>query len=448
MPILGLALFALVAAAGCTTTAWPVQPEEGLRAPAVPDAARPAAAAPVAPPRRPTRLVALSGEPRQVPLRWHPVLRGAVTGYRVYRRDPDSSPADPAAFVEVGRVKGAANTSFVDRGGAPESRPGRLEDGRSYTYVVAAEGPGSIGERSDPVTATTAAPPAPPLGLEPAPPRAGAIVLVWEPSPDDRVAGYRIYRGAFVAGPFEPLGTVRGRFATAFADPASRGLIRVRTYYYRVASISVAGSEGPPSEPVPAWLKPPPLPPLDLAAVGGLARHTRIRWSAGHEHDLRAFVVWRAVGEGPFVRLATLPADRTEYTDGNLADGVTYRYRVTAVDADQLESEPSAVVAAMTRARPAPPRGVAAVREGRGVRVQWRPAPPAAGVVRYRLLRIGVLGRPRPVAEVTGSAARDTGAARGRYAVVAIDVAGLESLPSDPVEAGEAPPSPRAGAAR
>jgi fibronectin type 3 domain-containing protein len=392
--------------------------------------------------RRPTGLVALSGEPRQVPLWWQPVLRGAVTGYRVYRRDPDRSAADPAAFLEVGRVRGPVSTSFVDRGGALDGEPGRLGDGRPYTYVVAAEGSGSIGERSDPVTAATAPPPAPPPGLAPAPPRAGAILLTWEPSRDERVAGYRVYRGAFAAGPFEPVGSVGGRFATAFADPASHRLIRLRTYYYRIAATSVVGSEGPPSEPVPAWLKPRPLPPLDLVAVGGLARHVRLRWAAGHEHDLRAFVVWRAVGDGPFTRLATLPAGRTDYADGGLADGVTYRYRLTAVDTDRLRSEPSTIVAATTRARPAPPLAVAAIRERGGVEVRWRPAPPTAGVARYRLVRVGVLGRLTPVAEVTGNAARDPGAAGGRYAVVAIDVEGLESLPSLPVEARGTPGPP------
>ncbi len=447
-----VALLAILAAAGCATAARPVSPDGNVRPPAIGrpptvgrspaggwplaigDRAGAASPAPAAPTRRPTGLVALSGEPRQVPLWWQPVLRGAVTGYRVYRRGPDRSAAEPAPFIQVGRVRGAATTSFVDRGGAPGGKPGRLADGRSYTYVVAAEGPDSVGKWSDPATATTAPPPAPPLGFAPAPPRAEAILLTWEPSRDDRVAGYRVYRGAFVAGPFEPIGSVRGRFANTFADPASRGLIRLRTYYYRIAATSVVGSEGAPSEPVPAWLKPPPLPPLDLVAVGSLARHARLHWAAGHEHDLRAFVVWRAVGDGPFARLATLPADRADYTDGSLADGATYRYRLTAVDADRLESAPSAAVAVTTRARPEPPRAVAAIREEGGVGVRWRPAPPAAGVARYRLVRVGLLGRLTPVAEVTGTAARDPGAAGGRYAVVTIDVEGLESLPSHPVE--------------
>lgn len=415
----------LLLVAGCTTVATPVEAPRS-QATASPDGP------PVAPPasRRVARLAALSGEPREIPLRWQPVYRGDVRGYVIYRR-PVEAPGEPVPrYDEIGRVTGLASTTFVDRGGAREGRPGMLEDGRTYVYAVAAFGDAWTGERSEPAAATTASPPAAPEGLDSLPPRASEVLLVWDPSGDRRVGGYHVYRSAFPVGPFDLVGRTSGRLATTFADPKGRLLGPLRTYYYRVAAVSVAGAEGPPSEAVPARLKPPPLPPLDLTAVGGLARHARLRWSAGPESDLERVVVWRAIGDGPFERVAELPAGRTEYTDPGLADGITVRYRLTVRDADGLESAPSSPAVATTRPRPPAPRDVVVEPDGSGVLVRWRPAPPAAGVSRYRVLRIGLLGGAEPLVEVTGSMARDTRPASG-YAVVAIDVEGLESLPAE-----------------
>ncbi len=427
---------ALLLASGCTTMARPVAPP--VAGPASAAVAPSGAEAAVSlQGRRVARLVAVSGEAREVPLRWQPVFRGEVRGYRIHRRDVEAAGAPVPPFVEIGRVMGLATTTFVDRGGAPAGRPGRLEDGRAYVYAVAAFGDGWTGEWGEPAGATTAPPPAAPDGLDPLPPRAGEVLLVWEPPADRRVGGYRIFRSAFPAGPFEPVGETTDRLAAAFADPAQAGLARLRSYYYRVAAVSVAGAVGPPSETVTARLKPPPLPPLDLVAVGGLARHVRLRWSAGPESDLRTVAVWRAMDDGPFRRVATVPATRSEYTDGGLGDGVTARYRLAVLDADGLESEPSAPAVATTRPRPPAPREVTVVREGDGVLVRWRAAPPAAGVSRYRVVRIGRFGGTETLVEVTGTVARDAVAAP-RYAVVAVDVEGLESLPSEPVAPGPA----------
>jgi fibronectin type 3 domain-containing protein len=422
VPLLAIALVA------CATvsTETPTAPPSGG---AVATGSPPAAGGP-----RPTRLVAVSGEPREVPLRWQPLLRGPVTGYRILRREA-GTPGSP--FVEVARVAGASAASFLDRGGAPVDRPARLADETRYVYVVEAEAPGWRSAPSEPAYATTAAPPPPPDGLEAGAPRADAIILAWEPSRDPRVAGYRVYRAAFTTGPFEPLGDCSGRFATTFADSTRSGIQRLRTYYYRVAAVSAAGAEGPPGAPVPAWLKPHPVAPLDVAAVGGLARQVRLRWTLGHEHDLQTVTIWRAAGDGPFVRLRAVPAAQREHLDAGLADGVTYRYRLTIEDADGLESEPSLVTAATTRSLPSAPRDLTASRDRDGVTLRWRAAPPSAGVARYRVLRINTFGRAEVIAEVAGTAARDT-APGVRYAVVAVDVEGLESPPSAAIE----PPPP------
>jgi fibronectin type 3 domain-containing protein len=443
----GLALLVAVGLlAGCSSAARPLAPAATTRAPATwpPQGAERAAREQAAPapagavahaaptpgarvwhggPARPTRLVAASGEPREVPLRWQPVVVGGVAFYRVLRRDAGGG-HEPGPYVEVGRTADATTATYLDRGGAPAGRPGRLGDGRTYEYVVTAVAADGSEARSEPASATTAPPPAPPDGLDRQPPRAGGVLLTWEPSADHTVAGYRVYRSAFPDGPFDAVAEVRGRFSTAFVDSARR-LLRLRTYRYRVASVSSAGAEGPMSAPVTAWLKPPPLPPLDVAAAGGLARRVRVTWSPGHESDLRA-VVWRAGAGGRWARVAAVDASRGEYVDAGLADGASFAYRLTVVDADGLESQPSAIATGTTRPRPASPREVSVHRDPAGVTVRWQAV---AGAVRYRLLRLNAFGRHQVVSEVTGISAHDRGEP-GRYAVVAIDPDGLESPPS------------------
>jgi pectinesterase len=85
----------------------------------------------------------------------------------------------------------------------------------------------------------------------------------------------------------------------------------------------------------------------------------------------------------------------SQYLDVTAASGVTYHYRVTAVDGWQGESSNSASSARPGRAttsRPAPPTNLAAAGVGNGVSLTWS-ANNDADLAGYRVLR-----RPRPTA--------------------------------------------------
>jgi hypothetical protein len=45
-----------------------------------------------------------------------------------------------------------------------------------------------------------------------------------------------------------------------------------------------------------------------------------------------AYGIYRAVGSGPFIRVATALVGNTTFVDRDVRPGTTYRYTVTAID--------------------------------------------------------------------------------------------------------------------
>jgi hypothetical protein len=85
------------------------------------------------------------------------------------------------------------------------------------------------------------APPSPPSGLAVVP-REGGLEVVWSPSPEPDVAGYRIYR-AIGEGEAERVGEVPAE-TTVWLDPtAEAGVL----YGYTVSAFDQVGNESPPS---------------------------------------------------------------------------------------------------------------------------------------------------------------------------------------------------------
>jgi hypothetical protein len=85
------------------------------------------------------------------------------------------------------------------------------------------------------------APPSPPTGLAVVP-RGGGLEVVWSPSSDPDLAGYRVYRAA-AEGEASRVGEVPAG-ATAWLDTSTEA---GTLYRYTVAAFDGAGNEGPPS---------------------------------------------------------------------------------------------------------------------------------------------------------------------------------------------------------
>jgi hypothetical protein len=79
---------------------------------------------------------------------------------------------------------------------------------------------------------------------------------------------------------------------------------------------------------------------IALTGSGGqLSSHTvGLNWDPSTS-DVVGYYVYRALADGTYVKINSAPVVVTDYTDTNIQSGQTYTYVVTAVDADNVESD-------------------------------------------------------------------------------------------------------------
>lgn len=227
------------------------------------------------------------------------------------------------------------------------------------------------------------------------------------------------------------------RYVDGGREPLAPGV----RYTYQVAAVTDRGVSGLPAS-VAVELRPPPPPPRGLRAEAGEGA-VMLSWQApaGETSAVSGYYVYREDGARPGpVRITRFPVQGTRYVDLNVESERPYRYTVRAVAGEGpgvTESEAGGSVEAIPEDRtpPAPPRGLAAVRDGEGVRLQWTAGsdPDLLGYRVYRrVLPDGrrLLLTPEPVSE---AAYRDRPpAGRVAYTVTAVDHARRrnESAPS------------------
>jgi hypothetical protein len=320
---------------------------------------------PVAPERRVPQPVAdLRGLVRQgaVELTWS-VPRRRVDNSRlvdpglarVFRAD-DAGQGDPkpalllddrvAGYAEVGTVQLSEPPSplvqsgrilFTDRLG--------LALGRRYTYVVlTADAQGRTSPPSARLTLTFVAGPEPPGGLR-AEVGERQVRLSWQPparfadgTPVTDPLVYEILRAPSAEAPLAPI----ARTAPGVTSATDRGLENDRPYFYAVRAIRAAGAttaEGETTARITATAidVTPPAPPTDLVAIPS-AHEVRLSWTPGPEADLGGYIIYRAQGSGLFMRVGSVRAPASTFTDRDLAPG-NYRYAVSAQDTSARANE-------------------------------------------------------------------------------------------------------------
>jgi len=285
----------------------------------------------------PEGVVATSGQYREIPLRWDPVLTPDMAGYLV-----ESSLSLEGPFLPREVLPHRGSLAWVDRDG-PDSP---LGDGATRYYRL--RGFGHDGRLSsfvsETVVATTAALPAPPEGLFAYSRQPRSIPLAWRASDDPVVAGYTVERSPGPEGPFEVVAELEGRHTTHLLD---QGLGDLRVLFYRVASRNPGGGTGPPSAVVRAVTKPAPLPPISLRVEGRRLGEIELTWEPNVEPDLREYRLLRRRDGGSFETVTAVGAQETRAVDRAVGAGERLHYEVVAVDRDGLESRPSEPVSGL-----------------------------------------------------------------------------------------------------
>jgi len=274
---------------------------------------------------------------------------------RVFRTD-DAGQGDPrpalltgdriAGYTEIGTIRLADPPSALVRDGQIVFSDRRdLAAGRRYTYVVVTtDTRGRSSQPSPRLTLTFLATPGSPTDLT-AEPGERRVRLSWRPptrfsdgSPVDAPLVYEILRSPTPEAPLVPVGRTEPGATTA----TDAGLENDRTYHYAVRAIRREGaseSQGEPTARVAATPTDltPPAPPTDLLAIA-LPGTVRLSWTPSPDSDVARYVVHRADGAGPFVRVGSVRAPATTFTDQDVPPG-SYRYAVTAQDGSVRANE-------------------------------------------------------------------------------------------------------------
>ncbi|HEY1435346.1 MAG TPA: hypothetical protein VGG65_08220 [Thermoanaerobaculia bacterium] len=189
------------------------------------------------------------------------------------------------------------------------------------------------------------APDAPTLG--PAYPEEGRVCLEWSPAERDvlglpvEVSGYNVYRRIYPQDEYETPLNAKPVAGLSYVD-ASAPYGAPLVYTVRAILAKNPKVEGLPADELTFIFRDiyPPGPPtrLDALSEGTLVR---LVWTPVDAADLAGYLVFRAEGDGPWVRLTSDALTDPFYADPTAAQGRRYRYTVRAVDRAGNQSPPS-----------------------------------------------------------------------------------------------------------
>ncbi len=263
----------------------------------------------------------------QVVLTWDDPGDDSITGYVILRR------------VRVNDTGGDFGVLVADTGTAALTyTDNTVAAGLTYTYRIKAINEHGVSERSRWFHIDTPAAPVPdkPRGLE-ATATHGRVVLTWDDPGDDSITGYMILRRVRVndtGGDFGVLVADTGTAALTYTDnTVAAGL----TYTYRIKAINEHGvSERSRWFHIDTPAAPVPDKPRGLEAT---ATHGRVvlTWDDPGDDSITGYMILRRVRVndtgGEFnVLVADTGTAALTYTDNTVAAGLTYTYRIKAIN--------------------------------------------------------------------------------------------------------------------
>ena len=331
---------------------------------------------PVGPPSAPLNLRVTSGN-TQATLSWSaPLTDGGypVITYKIYR--------GIVSGVELYLTDVGAVLTYTDTG---------LTNGVTYYYKVSAANSLGAGPQSIEASATPATIPTAPQGLQS---QAGDsyVLLAWiAPSSDggSEITNYRVYKGTSSAS--LSLLTTLGNVLICNDTDVTNGV----TYYYEIGATNALG-DGPRSNQLSATpqtgiVHTVPSAPQDLQAIPGDAQ-VMLVWASPSDNGgliITSFRIYRGTSAGATSYLATV-GNVLSFTDHIVSNGVTYYYRVGAVNdvgegafSDEVSATPSSAIS------PSAPRNVSAGAGDSYVLLTWN-APLSNGssaVTNYNVYR-------------------------------------------------------------
>ncbi len=198
------------------------------------------------------------------------------------------------------------------------------------------------------------------------------VNLIWSPNEEIDIKGYNVYRSISDTNNFVLLGKTE---QTNYIDTI---VLNKTNYYYRLTAIDLANNESSYSPIVSATpsTNPAPIKPRGLKAISGNNIVT-LNWLSNPESDVQGYVIYRSNSTSIFSNIAF--TNTTIYTDTNVSNGITYYYKLRAVDTiNQTNIGFSEMVSATpsTNAAPLAPTGLRLLLSGDGsLIIDWNKNP-------------------------------------------------------------------------
>ena len=350
-------------------------------------------------PTTPTGLMATAGN-TQITLTW--TATANATTYNVKR---SATTGGPYALLSS-----PAAASFTDT---------TVTNGTTYFYVVSAVNSAGESANSAEASAKPTAPtqaPAAPSGLM-ATAANTQVNLTWTVSAT--ATSYNVKRATTTGGPYTKISSPT---SPSFTDT---GLTNGTTYFYVVSAVNSAGESANSSE-VSAKPTAPaqaPATPTGLMATPANAQ-VSLTWAASA--TATSYNVKRSTTTGgPYTKISSPTA--TNFTDTNLANGTTYFYVVSAVNAtgESANSVQASATPVAPRQSPAAPTGLIAAGGNAQVSLSWTAS---SGATSYHLKRSTTTGGPyTQISAPATTSFTDTGLTNGTtyfYVVSALNAVG------------------------
>lgn len=283
---------------------------------------------PNTPPGEPENTAAVPGN-LNVTLDWDPPLRDGgqpVTGYRVYR----------------GRSPGTLKLLRSIEPGVTKTLEEDLEPGGFYFYAFTAVNRLGGSLMTEPVMVTGQTRPSPPASFS-AVGGDGNVVLGWGPPEDDwgvPLLGYNLYRGEEP----EDLSFLKTLGPSTFThrDSTDNGV----SYFYTITAVNIHGESGGTG---PIETMPTGIPGMVAGGSASIDDSTvTLRWGDPVHNGglpLTAFRVYRGPDLDVVDSEFLLSSNAHSFVDTGLENGVTYYYRISALNA-KGEGQPSSAVIA------------------------------------------------------------------------------------------------------
>ncbi len=276
----------------------------------------------VTPPAAPQNLAATAGD-SMITLTWRPNTEADFAVYRIFA----DTTAGPTVLVD-------STLSILDT----TYRHDGLVNGTTYFFrIVAVDNAQNSSGYSNEVSSVPVNinPPAPPQNLT-ATALDGSVQLSWRVNHEGDFLRYRLYGGTS-ANPTSPIDSSAVRTDTT---RVISGLVNGQTYFFRVTAVDVALNQSAYSNEVSSVPSgnPAPFAPQNLAAVPADSQVT-LTWDANAEADFLRYRIYGGTTPTPTVQLDSADGIlTTNRTISGLSNGVTYYFRITAVNQGYLES--------------------------------------------------------------------------------------------------------------